>query len=361
MLDGYTEAELVAARTAAAKMGFITASPDAPGPDPEALPGSQPTMDAQPGVVERLAVGETFNSWDPTHPGGNYDPFTWPCSARSAPGLNVSYMALTGDLGGTSYSSARVGLLDERDGWRTLQTWLSEHLHDVVYRRWLRMAALTKNLTLPNADFAKYEAVCWRARGWDWVDPKNDIEAAGMAIDRGLTTLTEVVADRGGELGDVLRTRKAETDLADALGVELLTGIVRPAMTLEPAPAPTGAPEDTTAAQDRQAVLALGRSIDGAVKWQAQREAPTPVINVHPPAITVEAPVVNVTTPDVRIENHPPAVTVEARAHPGRGAGHRAADRGQRHRRAPQGRPQAHGRGARRHRRHRGLGHYGGH
>lgn len=310
-IDGLVEAAVVNARAGAAKMGFIVSGEDAPAPNPD-LPADQQwqPMEATPGVIDRLAHGESFQGWDPKYPDGEFGPFTLALLRWVSGGLNVSYMGLTGDLTSANYSSARVGLLDERDGWRSLQTWFSEHLHDVVYRRWLRIASLTPRLRLPNYDLTKYEAVCWRARGWDWVDPKNDLEAAGMAIDRGITSLTEIVAERGGELGDVLRTKKAETDLADELGVELLTGIVPPPTTLEPAPDP--APKDETAAQDRQAVLALGRSIDGAVKWQAQREAPTPIINVHPPAITVESPVVNIAPAEVRIENHPPAITVEA-------------------------------------------------
>jgi lambda family phage portal protein len=262
MLDGYSEAELIAARTAAAKMGFITSSEEATGPDPDALPGTVQAMDAQPGVIEHLAIGETFNSWDPTHPAGNFEPFVLAQQRLLAMGLNVSHMSLTGDLRQANYSSARVGLLDERDGWRGLQTWVADSLHDPVYRRWLRFASLTPKLRLPTDDYAKYEMVVWRPRGWDWVDPKNDLEAAGIAVDRGFKSRTEIVAESGREFGDVLREIKTENQLADTLGVDLLSGI-EPEPVLPPAPAPDVPDEPTEPATNGKSRLAITRYTNG--------------------------------------------------------------------------------------------------
>lgn len=303
-LDGYAEAELVAARTSAAKMGFITRTEDAAAPDPD-LPAGQAgqTMDATPGVIDRLGVGESFVGWNPDHPAGNFEPFVLAQQRLMAMGLNVSHMSLTGDLRQANYSSARVGLLDERDGWRDLQTWLAEHLHDRVYRRWLRMASLSPRLKLPTYDLAKYEAVCWRPRGWDWVDPKNDIEAAGLAVDRGFKSRTEIVAESGREIGDVLREIKTENALAETLDVPLLSGI-------EPEPPPATAPvPDEAAAEDRAAFLAVARSIDATGKWVAGREPPVPVVNVDA-RTTVEPAQVHIAPTEVRVE--PAQVSVTA-------------------------------------------------
>ena len=237
MLDGYNEAELVAARTAAAKMGFITPGEEGEGPDPD-QPADQANqvMEATPGAIDRLQVGETFQAWDPQHPAGTYEPFVLAQQRLLAMGLNVSHMSLTGDLRQANYSSARVGLLDERDGWRALQGWLTERLHEPVYRRWLRIASLSPRLTLPTYDLTKYEAVVWRARGWDWVDPAKDLEAyAGMRA-QGLISRTEICAMQGREHADVLKEIRSETDEAADLGIDLQVGT-------SPAPAPP-APSD---------------------------------------------------------------------------------------------------------------------
>lgn len=225
MLDGYTEAELVAARTAAAKMGFVVAGEEADGPDPN-LPPEQAAqvMEASPGSIERLGHGETFQSWDPQHPSGNFGPFVSAALRQIACGLNVSYMALTGDLNGTSYSSGRIGSLQERDFYRLLQRWLSEHLHDVVYREWLRYAALGP-LKLPDVSLAKYERVVWRPRGWDWVDPLKDVTANALAIAAGFVSPAEIIAEGGNEIEDVYEQIAHANKLAKSYGIPIDYGV----------------------------------------------------------------------------------------------------------------------------------------
>ena len=68
LLNGYLEAEIVAARTAASKMGFFT-SPDGDsyvgdGEDEEYVP----IMNAEAGTFEQLPSGMDFKSFDPDHP-----------------------------------------------------------------------------------------------------------------------------------------------------------------------------------------------------------------------------------------------------------------------------------------------------
>lgn len=238
LLDGYTEAELVAARSSAAKMGFIVKNENAEAPNPDE-PATQRLTEATPGIIEELGIGETFQAWDPQHPAANFDPFTKTVLRQIACGLNVSYMALTGDLNGTSYSSGRIGSLQERDYYRMLQTWLSEHLHDVIYREWLRYAVLTPYLRLEEVNFAKYEQVVWRPRGWDWVDPRKDIDANRMAIAAGFVSPAEIIAESGNEIEDVYEQIAYANTLAKQYGITIDYGVSKlPPETTPPAPEP---------------------------------------------------------------------------------------------------------------------------
>lgn len=258
MLDGYSEAELVAARTAAAKMGFVIQSEDAEGPDPDAPADSgTQTMEAAPGVIDRLAHGETFQNWDPTHPAGNFEPFVLAQQRLLAMGLNVSHMSLTGDLRQANYSSARVGLLDERDGWRILQTFLVDGLCEPVYRRWLRIAALSTRLTLPSYDLTKYEDVAWRPRGWDWVDPAKDLAANADAVAQGFKSRTEICAESGREHADVLLEIARENAEAAAAGLTLQVG--SSAAPAAPNATPNDMPTDGTDATDGTIATAMPR------------------------------------------------------------------------------------------------------
>lgn len=245
MLYGYTEAELTAARTAAAKMGFITQSPETPGLD---LGQTEPTaMEAAPGVIDRLAVGEQFTAWDPTHPSGNFGPFLTTILHQIASGLNVSHASLTGDLSQVNYSSIRAGMLAERDRWRALQTWFADHVCDPVFAAWFPMATLSPELTVPSTDMRRYEAREWQARGWDWVDPQKDIEAQASALAYGFTTRRAILAANGLDFEQTITDTKAEREFLEAQGVEFASPKSAPAPADAPSPGETeSTPTDTS-------------------------------------------------------------------------------------------------------------------
>ena len=143
MLGGLQEAVLVLQRTAACKMGFITVDPEQTSPlAPEAGDASV-VMDAEPGRIEQLPAGMQFQSWDPGQPGAEYDPYTKNVLRGIAAGLGVSYASLTGDLSEANYSSARVGMLSERDAFCRDQQALIEALYARVYAAWLEWGFLS--------------------------------------------------------------------------------------------------------------------------------------------------------------------------------------------------------------------------
>ena len=131
ILDGYEEAELVASRTAAAKMGFVSPKDDLVGTGivPVVAAGqSQPptsaralTMQAAPGTIETLPANWTFQQWDPQHPTTAHGSFVKTALRKLSGAFGVLYNTLAGDLEGVNYGSMRGGLLVERDLWRVIQ------------------------------------------------------------------------------------------------------------------------------------------------------------------------------------------------------------------------------------------------
>jgi lambda family phage portal protein len=240
MLDGYEEAELVAARTAAAKMGFFeqkdSRDPGQFGPDDPTQPM---TMDASPGTLEQLPAGYTFQSWDPQHPTAQFPAFVKNVLRKVAAGLGVSYNALASDLEGVNYSSMRSGLLIERDTWRRLQRWWVERFLQRVYRNWLRNAITSGELNVGLYDPRKLEAVRWMPRGWAWVDPLKDAEAGVVEVQTGLGSRQMMLAEQGLNFQDVLKDLAREEKEAKALGLDI-SGPRRP-----PLSAGTGNPGDT--------------------------------------------------------------------------------------------------------------------
>ena len=97
MLDRYEEAELVAARIGAAKMGFFSRREGAAGStgvDLKTDAEGNMQMEANPGTFDFLPEGYQLDTFNPDHPSTAYAQFVKAALRRVATGLSVSYNAL---------------------------------------------------------------------------------------------------------------------------------------------------------------------------------------------------------------------------------------------------------------------------
>ena len=220
ILEGYIEAELVAARTGASKMGFLkyTDAADYEAPDPKT---TKITFNAAPGTVEMLPPGMEFVEWKLEHPANAFPNFVQAVLRQIATGLAVSYNTLANDLVGVNYSSIRAGLLAERDEWRRLQAWFGESLLQPIFDHWLPTALLSGQLKVGTRDPRRLGVGRWQSRGWQWVDPLKDVQAAIMAIDAALDTRDDVISDRGGDFEETIEQLQEENKLAAKYGIDL--------------------------------------------------------------------------------------------------------------------------------------------
>jgi lambda family phage portal protein len=221
MLAGYEQAELVAARVGAAKMGFFIESEEA-GQGETLEDEFQPIMEAEPGTFESLPYGTEFQEWSPDHPANAYEPYVLSVLRGAASGLGVSYTSLANDLRSVSYSSIRQGTIEERDHWRALQAWVVEHFCAPVFERWLEASLRAVDLLpLPFSKFEKFNAAIWRPRGWPWVDPLKEVKAQKEAVANGFKSLQDVAAEGGVDIEDVFEALSQEKELAQSYGLNL--------------------------------------------------------------------------------------------------------------------------------------------
>lgn len=225
MLGGYIEAELVAARCAAQKMGFLEKEiPDSIADqflDQFSADGA--VINSEPGQIEELPMGVKFKEWDPKHPNQNMPGFNKEMLRGYGAGSGVSYTALANDIENVNYSSIRAGLLEEREVWKSHQAFFISDVKMEIYRAWLPQAMLTGAVDLPFSrleDFTDPEAVCFKGRRWPWVDPQKDVTAAKDAIDLGITTRSEIIGERGGDFEEVTAELARENEVRDAAGVQ---------------------------------------------------------------------------------------------------------------------------------------------
>lgn len=263
MLGGYQEAEVVAARVSATKLGVITQDAENFSPVPNEAPNDGPvTMDAEPGSFWKLMPGEAITPFDPQHPGTAYKEFVKGVLQQIAAGMGVSYASLTADLEGTSYASGRTGLLQERDRYRAVQQWLIEHCHQRVFAAWLDVAVVTGEVPLPPAKVeAVLAAATWQPRGFAWVDPKNDVDASIQQLQYGLTSRTRLLAEQGLDIEETLDELSREHELAEEKDVAIDGKVVPPPAPAAAEPEPEDGSEIAEDAAEKAAEKVTSRTL----------------------------------------------------------------------------------------------------
>jgi lambda family phage portal protein len=240
-MDGYSEAEIVAARAASAYLAAIE-SPDGETPLAEKQSDGSYEMTYEAGTVWKLAGGEkiVFNS--PNRPNPAMDPFMRMMLREVAAGTGVSYESLSRDYSQSNYSSSRLALLDDRDLWRVLQLWFIRNFREEVHREWMTQAVLAS--AIPGiaidayaANEVAYQAARFKPRGWTWIDPAKEVTSKIEAVKAGFTTVSDVIAEtaNGDDIEDVLTRRRRELEMMEELGLQFTT---------DPAADPTASTSD---------------------------------------------------------------------------------------------------------------------
>ena len=224
-LDQYDDAELVRKKTAALFAGFITR------PGDDALMGEgEPdehgaaTAGLEPGTLQMLGPGEEVTFSSPADVGANYDTFMRHQLRAIAAGIGITYEQLTGDLEKVNFSSIRAGLLEFRRRCEMLQhAMLVYQMCRPVWRRWMTEAVLAGELQAPGFGRSprRWLSVKWIPQGWQWVDPKKEMEAIILAIRGGLMSRSEAVSQSGFDAEEIDRELAADNARADALGLVL--------------------------------------------------------------------------------------------------------------------------------------------
>ena len=295
----FEEAAVIAAEIGASKVAALERSDDAAvvigAGMADGMSGGLPQIKVEAGEMFELPPGYKLNSWNPDYPHANFESFLKACLRGLAAGLDVAAHNLTGDMTDVNYSSARIAELAERESWMILQDWLIGAFVQPLYEDWLGLNLLAGNITFPlsgkaiPADrFEKFRAASrFQGRRWAWVDPAKEAEANAKLLETGLTSRTRLAAEQGEEFEDILDELAQEKTLMQEAGLE-----DKP----EP-PAPMEEPEDAPEVLAAKAIAA------GNVRAAELNREAAALMKPEP----APAPVINVTTPEVRAE-----ITVQA-------------------------------------------------
>jgi lambda family phage portal protein len=220
-LAGYQEAEVVRARAASSLMGFIT-SPEGElvGDD---VYDAERVSNFEPGVFKYLAPGESVSVPQLDAPDGQFEPFLRAMLRGVAASTGCSFEQVSNDYSQSNYSSNRMSRQDSIEMWKGEQQYAIEHFYRPIFQRWMDAAVGVGDLPLPNYDTMRdrYQSVRWYPRAWGFLDPKVEIGAYKDAVRCGFMTQSQVVAEQGGDLAELMRDLAAERAMAQDLGLTL--------------------------------------------------------------------------------------------------------------------------------------------
>lgn len=260
-MDGYSEAEIYAARAAANVLFSIETNPEdgPPPPSDEALGERQADgsdhFAVEPGLGMRLDPGQKLSMANPSRPNTALDPFMRYMLREVAAGTGVSYESISRDFSQSNFSSSRLGVYEDRDAWQILQTWWIRIFREPLHRAWMEPAVFSRAIASISAeayinDAERYTAVRFKPRGWGLIDPAKDVPALKEAIKGGLMTRTHAIAATAGglDIEDIDTARERELEAAKEKGLVFDTDpdiFAKPEPTAAPPPPPDEDDEPT--------------------------------------------------------------------------------------------------------------------
>lgn len=225
-LDRYEDAELMRKQTAALFAGFIT-KPDQDS-NPLGFPGAEgldaddvPIAALEPGTMQELGPGEHIEFSKPPED-RTYRDFIKAHLRKVAAGSGVTYEQLTGDYENVTFSSARMALIQFRRSIEQVQrNLIIFQLCRPVWQRFFKAAVLSRRVTVPRGFTGTMRQLMrakWTATpGWEYVDPKKEIESQVLAVANGFTSRSKIVMEHGWDPEELDREIAADNERADQL------------------------------------------------------------------------------------------------------------------------------------------------
>lgn len=231
-LGAFEEAATIAARLGASKAGFFRRTPGPNGEigefTGETSANGAPQMEVAPGSFEALPDGWQLDSWDPAYPNIETGDFRKAMLRGVATSVGMSYTTLGNDLESVNFSSARVGLFEEREMWKSLQLWFLETLWEPIFGDWLEASMQSGAVALPLAKFPKFNRPLFKSRRWPFIDPAKEVSAAREAVALRITSRQQVIEESGGDRDDVFLDNLSDEKYAEEIGLTLAPPDVMP-------------------------------------------------------------------------------------------------------------------------------------
>lgn len=190
-LDMFDAAESLSPETVAGQQQFAGEYHSA---NPVTFDGAQ---------INILASGEKAHLTKPEHPNAAFDPFMKNVLRALASIIGVTYEQLTMDWSEVNYSSARAAILEVAKGFKVALGRLKSRFLKPLYWAFLQEIFDKGMIEVPAGALSFDQAPdAWAGcsfigAGKGYVDPLKEVQAAGLRIVMGLSTLKQECAEQG--------------------------------------------------------------------------------------------------------------------------------------------------------------------
>ncbi|WP_337015290.1 phage portal protein [Leclercia sp. AS011] len=193
-LDAYVHTSIIQARVAASSMAFITQdkSNDLLEDDEE---DKELIAEYSPGTINLLNPGQDIKSVQANTQAQEFTGWVNKIESVIAMGLGCFKQALTGDITGVNYSSARFGDLMQQSRYRALQRRLINTVLTRVYREFLQNLVDEQIAEVP-VNKAMFDTT-WIKPEVKNVDPEKEIKSKILMIENGLVSRRQVIEEMG--------------------------------------------------------------------------------------------------------------------------------------------------------------------
>jgi lambda family phage portal protein len=212
LLDQYEDAELDRKKTSALFVAFVKKTGDLAGPggligfDEMGDDKDRPFAELEPGMLNYLLPGEDVVFANPSDVGGSYDVWITRQLQAIAAGIGITYEQLTGDFSRVNFSSSRGRSIEfRRQARQIIGSMINFQFNQKVAEMWLSMAVASGKIKIP--DYATnrraYTMIDWRPDGWEWVNPREDVETEKAKVRAGFNTFEQVLIELGGDMEEI--------------------------------------------------------------------------------------------------------------------------------------------------------------
>jgi len=166
-----------------------------------------------PGQYDTIPAGYDFRQYDSPWPNIQAGEYVKSQIRGWSAARGASYHTIGNDLEGVNYSSARVGILDEREHYKVVQQDLIDWLHQPVLERWMPFAVLQEQRLVGSRVRDYVDACTWRPRRWAGIDPAKEAAANESDLLFGLTSRSRIILERGDDPEEVSREREIDEEM----------------------------------------------------------------------------------------------------------------------------------------------------